>query len=64
MHVRNAHHTGAALFVGIGVSLRNGGPASLFIAMCMWVFVVYMVALAQAEMVSLLSVPLSPHAPT
>jgi len=45
---------GAALFVGIGTSLRNGGPLSLLLGFIVWSSVIFSVAQCQIEMVTLL----------
>ncbi|KAK9895840.1 hypothetical protein P389DRAFT_152416 [Cystobasidium minutum MCA 4210] len=45
---------GAALFVGIGGSLRDGGPLNLVLGYSVWASVIYATALCQAEMVTLL----------
>lgn len=45
---------GAALFVGIGGNLRDGGPLNLVLGYTVWASVIYATALCQAEMVTLL----------
>lgn len=45
---------GAALFVGIGTSLRDGGPLSLFLGFVVWASVIWATAQCQIEMVTLL----------
>lgn len=44
---------GAALFVGIGTSLRNGGPGSLLIGFMIWSSVIWSVAQCQIEVVTM-----------
>lgn len=46
--------TGAALFVGIGSSLANGGPLSLLLGFIFWCINIWCVAQCQVEMVTLL----------
>lgn len=45
---------GAALFVGIGTSLRDGGPLSLVLGFAVWASVIWATAQCQIEMVTLL----------
>ncbi|KAJ0282538.1 hypothetical protein COL940_005090 [Colletotrichum noveboracense] len=47
---------GTALFVNIGKGLLSGGPASLFIAYCLWCPVVLSVSLCMSEMATYLPV--------
>lgn len=47
---------GAALFVGIGSSLANGGPLSLLLGFMFWCINIWCVAQCQAEMVTLLPI--------
>ncbi|KAL7010084.1 general amino acid permease agp2 [Cystobasidiomycetes sp. EMM_F5] len=47
---------GAALFVGIGYSLRDGGPLSLLLGFAFWASVIWATAQCQVEMVTLLPV--------
>jgi len=47
---------GAALFVGIGTGLRDGGPLSLLLGFIVWSTAIWAVAQCQIEMVSLLPV--------
>lgn len=44
---------GAALFVGIGSSLRSGGPLSLLLGISLWCTVIFAVAQCQIETVTL-----------
>lgn len=47
---------GAALFVGIGSSLANGGPLSLLLGFIFWCINIWCVAQCQVEMVTLLPI--------
>jgi len=47
---------GAALFVGIGTSLRDGGPLSLLLGFIVWTSVIWATAQCQIEMVTLLPI--------
>lgn len=48
------YRTGAALFVGIGSSLANGGPLSLLLGFMFWCINIWCVTQCQVEMVTLL----------
>lgn len=50
------YYIGAALFVGIGSSLANGGPLSLLLGFIFWCVNIYCVAQCQVEMVTLLPI--------
>ncbi|KAK8153196.1 amino acid permease/ SLC12A domain-containing protein [Phyllosticta citrichinensis] len=47
---------GTALFVNIGKGLLSGGPASLFIAYCLWCPVILAISLCMSEMATYLPV--------
>jgi yeast amino acid transporter len=47
---------GTALYVQIGQSLINGGPASLFMAFTFWCIIILMVTVSMAEMATYLPI--------